>query len=93
MVNFPPKRDLDFLYTIGTMYWIPDDSVFDSYALWDGFVVIQKEAAWIFLKDPLKFWILTQVFARSILMSLTALTSLVCSRFYCYKFILHIKDR
>ena len=74
------------------MYWIPDDPVFDSYALWDGFVVIQKEAAWIFLKDPLNFWILAQVFACSVLMSLTALTSLACSRLYSYKSILHIKD-
>lgn len=42
---------------------------FDSYTLWNGFVIIQKEKekAWIFLKDPLNFRIFIQLFTCFVL--------------------------
>ena len=66
MGNFQPNMAL-FLFTPFKLCIRSVMTQFDSYTLWDGFVVLQKEMAWIVPEDPLNFQIFTQVLACFVL--------------------------
>lgn len=66
---------------------------FDSSTLWDGFVVIRKEMAWIVLEDAFNFQIFTQVLACFVLDAVIASISPGHSRLCSSNSSFHIKDR